>query len=106
MEKSIFIYVTMPSEQVALQISEVLLEERLIACANIYQMQSVYRWKGKVEQEPEHVLVGKTREAHYPTLCERITRLHPYEVPCIAKLPVAFNPAFGAWVQEETEAQK
>lgn len=106
MEKSVFIYVTIPSQKVALQISEALLEAHLIACANIYSMQSVYRWEGKVAQEPEFVLIGKTRAALYPALCERITALHPYEVPCIAQLPVAFNPAFGAWVEAETKAQK
>lgn len=104
MSEFIFVYIPHPSQSSAEETAEALLEQGLIACANISQIQSVYRWQGKVEKAPEFVLLCKTQAVHIERIEEVVGKLHPYELPCIAQLPVAFNPTFAQWVAEETNS--
>ena len=102
--KVAFCYVTCPSRDEALAIARTLLDERLIACANILPgMVSLYRWEGAVQQAEEVVLILKTG----PDLCEqvaaRVRALHSYTCPCVAVLPVTGgNPDYLAWIQAKT----
>lgn len=97
------LYVTCPDEEVALELSRALVEERLAACTNVFPITSVYRWEGDLVEEGEVGMYVKTR----PDLVDDATALllaeHPYEVPCVVDLGVAaVNDAYGAWVDEET----
>jgi periplasmic divalent cation tolerance protein len=63
-------------------LARTLVEERLAACVNVLpEMQSFYRWKGSVEADAERQLVIKTTAERIVDLQERITALHPYELP-------------------------
>jgi periplasmic divalent cation tolerance protein len=94
------VLVTAPDEEKAASIARTLVEEGLIACANLVpQVRSIYRWEGKVCDEREVVMVMKAAVANYPALQARIVALHPYSVPEILRLDVGegFPPYIG-WV--------
>jgi periplasmic divalent cation tolerance protein len=56
------------------------IEREMAACVNIVaQVQSVYRWEGKVEQAEEALLVIKTKRAAVSMLEALLDTLHPYE---------------------------
>jgi periplasmic divalent cation tolerance protein len=64
-------------------------EKRLAACANILPgVQSIYRWKGKVERAQEILVLMKTTAARLRLLEREVKRLHSYDVPEFVVLPV------------------
>ena len=93
---------TCPSEEVARGLAGALVEQALAACVNIIPgIESVYHWQGRVETDPEWLLVIKAPARAYPKLEAAITSLHPYELPEIIAVPiVAGLPAYLAWMNE------
>jgi periplasmic divalent cation tolerance protein len=72
-------YVTAPSREIALKLSDILLNQRLIACCNIIDgVQSVYVWQGKVENDKEVLMIMKSREELASEISEVVTKNHPY----------------------------
>ena len=102
--KHAFLYITVGGTEEAASIARVLLDARLIACANIIDgAKSLYRWEGKIAEEKEVVMIAKTREDFVGKVIDRVRQLHSYDCPCIVALPiVAGNPAFLDWIDEET----
>ncbi len=100
----VFCYVTCPERAGALAIARALVEERLAACGNVVPgMRSIYRWEGAVHEADEAVLVLKTRADLAPRVAARVRELHPYDVPCVAVLPIAGgDPAYLAWIAAES----
>ncbi|MCA9078492.1 MAG: divalent-cation tolerance protein CutA [Planctomycetaceae bacterium] len=98
------LYVTTESREEALAIGRELVEERVVACANVLDgMTSVYHWKDTVEQADEAVLLLKTRQELVPRVMDRLQELHSYDCPCILELPIrSGNPGFLQWVTDET----
>jgi len=101
--KIIFIYITNPTEKEAGKIARRLLQKRLIACANIFPIKSVYRWKGKIAQDKEFALIAKTLAKNYGKIKKEVEKIHPYEIPCIVKIAAAANPEYAAWLKKETQ---
>jgi periplasmic divalent cation tolerance protein len=95
---------TFPDVEVARRISGVLVEEGLVACANLLPgVESIYTWQGKRESGAEVLAVLKTTEAGFPALEKRLLELHPYEVPELIALPaVQAAAAYAAWVAEHS----
>jgi periplasmic divalent cation tolerance protein len=95
---------TVPDALTAERIARVLVEERLIACANLVpNLTSVYRWEGDVRADPEVLLLMKTRRALLHALGDRLTELHPYDVPELISAPIEHGlPAYCGWVRAET----
>lgn len=77
------IYTTTGSSQEAERISSELLEKRLVACANIFPVRSLYWWEGKIERSEETAVIFKTRTALLDDAIETVKRVHSYETPCI-----------------------
>lgn len=95
-------YTTVGTREDAQRIARALVERRLAACVQIGQIDSVYRWNGAVQQEPECRLVIKTTRARYAALELALRELHPYELPAIHALdPVHVLPAYADWVASE-----
>lgn len=99
------VWINCPSNDVAQRIADTLIEERLAACANVFaKVQSVYRWQGRIERESEVPLLLKIREAAFDRVAERVTELHPYDVPPVIGVPVArVNAPYRDWLIGETE---
>jgi periplasmic divalent cation tolerance protein len=77
---------TTGSEEEARTIAHHLVEHQLAACVNIVpQIESIYRWHGKVESSQEWLLLIKTSAERFPAVRDAIRELHSYELPeCIA----------------------
>ncbi len=92
-------YVPCPDINTAETISAVLLNEKLIGCANIIPgMTSMYWWEGKIEKSSECILILKTTQ-DAKVLEQRLLELHPYKVPCLLQIPVAsINDAYKNWL--------
>lgn len=100
----VFAYITAGSRDEARRIGRALVEERLAACANIFDgMTSIYRWQDAIEEATETVLIAKTRAELFDRLTARVRKLHSYEVPCVVELRVGRgNPAYLDWLRDET----
>ena len=81
-----------------------LLDRRLIACGTMLPgARSIYRWEGRIADEPETVLLLKTRSALLQSLETAFADLHPYKVPELLALPAASGlEKYLAWINTET----
>jgi periplasmic divalent cation tolerance protein len=102
--KVLLAYCTFPTTDVAESISEQLLAEGLIACANIQQPHvAIYHWQGHLKKESECVAWFKLSVNKKVALMERIRALHPYTTPALIFLePCDGLPEFLNWVYTET----
>ena len=99
---------SVPDAETGMRMARALLEENLIACANLVPgVVSLYRWEGELQEEGETLLLLKSRMELLPRLLERVPELHPYELPEVLALPVAGGlPAYCRWVLDETEPRR
>lgn len=97
------VLVTAPAKS-AQSLARKLLEQRLIACANLLPgATSLYWWEGKIQRDAESLLLLKTTAARIPALLKHLKHLHPYSVPEFLALPVQeTNPDYAKWVEKET----
>lgn len=102
--KGCFVYITASDKEEARRLAHALVENRLAACANVFDgMTSVYRWDGAVQESGEAVLIAKTREDLVPALTEKVQELHSYDCPCVVSLALTGGSAdFLAWIAAET----
>jgi len=77
-----------------------LLNEKLVACANILPSKSLYFWQGKLNKETESILILKTTKEKATVVEKQIKELHSYELPCILKIEGKANEEFEKWVAE------
>lgn len=90
MSDTIVVTTTFASREEAVSLGKLLLTKRLIACAQISSpVQSLYWWKGKIEQAEEYCLVMKSSALLWKTLEEEIRLHHSYDVPEILAVPTA-----------------
>ncbi len=90
MTDAIVVLITAPSADVAVRIARAVVEEKLAACVSIVSgVRSIYRWKGKIEDDAENLMLAKTTPALFASLRDRVIALHPYEVPEIMALDVS-----------------
>lgn len=103
MSDTLVVLVTAPDVDTAAHIARTVVEERVAACGNLLPgLRSVYRWEGRVMDEPEVLLVLKTTHAGFEALRDRIVALHPYDCPEILALPVAAaHTAYAEWVRAQ-----
>ena len=100
-----FVYMTAGSKSEAQKIGKALVESRLAACVNILEnMQSIYRWEEKIQEDSEVVLIAKTSDSLISRLIDNVKSLHSYDCPCIVSLPVldGYGP-FLDWVEAEVQ---
>src|SRR5271168_2099833 len=77
------------SAEEAQRIARGLVEKRLAACVNVIAgVQSIYRWKGAVEEEAEVLMVIKSSRGLFNQLRIELERMHSYEVPEVIAIPV------------------
>ena len=104
----IVVLMTAPSKEEAMKIVRALLEERLIACANIMDpVSSLFWWQGKIEEEKEVLAIMKSRESLFGKLSQRVMELHSYDVPEILALPIIEgSPSYLEWMKTCLEPVK
>jgi periplasmic divalent cation tolerance protein len=101
MTEALVALTTFANEEDAVRVVRVLVEERLIACANVLPgARSIYRWQDGVADEREVVVLMKTRKQDWAALMSRLHELHPYKVPELVSMRVAAGaPAYMEWLE-------
>jgi len=94
-------YITHPTEQAANAIVAHLLEKKLIACANIFPIQSHYHWEGTQQNEQEWVSILKTTLILESVVEAEIKSVHPYKVPCIVRYEARANADYAQWINDQ-----
>jgi periplasmic divalent cation tolerance protein len=96
----IVVLVTTASKAEAEKISQTLLNEKIIACANIINpVTSFFNWQNKVDKCEECLVVMKSRSDLFAELAERVKQLHSYEVPEVLALPIVdYSEAYLKWM--------
>lgn len=96
-----FLYVTAKDKAEARRISTHLLQQKLIACANMFPVESMYWWKGKIVNGKEVVLILKTMKNKVAVVRNEIEKMHSYRIPCITEIKVKVNEKYARWLQEQ-----
>jgi periplasmic divalent cation tolerance protein len=95
---------TLPTREAARSVARTLVGERLAACVNMIAIDSTYLWDGNVLEEPEILLLIKTRQAKLALLESRLRSIHPYEVPELVVVdPDRVAEPYLAWLVESTK---
>lgn len=96
----LIVLTTADSERLCLKIASSLVERRLAACVNIIKsVRSIYRWKDKIHDDEEYVLLVKTTRSAFDEVRRTIQELHTYELPDIVAIPVEeADPRVIEWV--------
>ena len=105
MEPISLIITSVGTEQQAVEISEELIARRLATCINIVPcLRSIYRWKGKVCEDTEYLLLIKTPSRLFEAVTEDIRELHSYELPEILEIPIQnAESVFHEWIVRMVE---
>ena len=101
-EKILLALSTFPDADTARQISDELVTGRFAACANILpSVESIYRWKDKIESGNETLVFFKLSEDRRSAFQDKLRSLHPYDVPEIVFLSISSGlPEYLRWVTE------
>lgn len=99
------IYITTSESSESKKIAKILLEEKLVACTNIIpQINSLYLWKGEIEEDNESILIAKTREDKVEQVIKRVEEIHSYETPCILEFEVKRgSEGYLQWMEDELD---
>lgn len=103
MDQTVIIYITTSSHDEAKRVGHHLLQRKLVACANIIPITSIYRWGEAVNEDQECVLLLKTLDSKYEEILKQVKTIHSYTTPCVAKIPVSFNQDYLSWLVNELQ---
>ncbi|MEM2925375.1 MAG: divalent-cation tolerance protein CutA [Methanocellales archaeon] len=97
------VYITTSNFEEAKKIARILVEERLIACANIFPITSIFQWKG-LQEVNEVAIIAKTKADRAGEIIARVKQIHSYEVPCVIswKIEQGYEP-FLKWIEAEVK---
>jgi periplasmic divalent cation tolerance protein len=100
----IVVLTTVGTKQFANDLARSIVEAGLAACVQIQSVQSVYRWKGDIANEPEWLLAIKTVDRLYAALEQHIRANHSYELPEVIRLPITGGSAdYLAWLSASVQ---
>ncbi len=99
----IYVFWSCKDKTEAKKVIHKLLDERLIACASIFpEIESIYRWEGKTQEEKEVKVLLKTIPKNFEAIQDRIQKDCSYEVPEIVQVDITRgNPRFVTWIRDE-----
>ena len=95
------VYITCKDEKEAKKISIHLLKKRLIACANIFPIKSMYWWNNKIVNDNESAVIAKTKNKRFERVAAEVKKIHSYTIPCILKIDAISNKEYERLVNKE-----
>ena len=97
---AIVVFITAANGEEAARLAEMLVGAHLAACVQILpEMESVYRWQGKIERQSEILLLAKTTQGKFAELEREVRALHSYDTPEIIAVPVSnASPRYLEWL--------
>ena len=100
----IVVFMTAANGEEATRLAEMLVGAHLAACVQILpEMESVYRWQGKVERQAEVLLIAKTMRGKFDELEREVRALHSYDTPEIVAVPIVTGSApYLQWLNQAT----
>ena len=91
---AIIVFMTASNGEEAARLADMLVGAHLAACVQILpEMESVYRWQGKIERAAEILLLAKTTRSKFEELEREVRALHSYDTPEIIAVPVVAGSA-------------
>ncbi len=96
------------TEEQALDVAHALVRARRAACVNIIpNIHSIYRWKGRVCDDGEMLLLIKTRSSNFEAVRDTIHKVNTYELPEVLAYRVDWaSPGFAEWIQKMTSSPR
>jgi len=83
------VYITTSGEEESKKIGRIIVEERLAGCINIIStIESLYWWKGEIEEDKESILIVKTKVSNIENIIKRVKEIHSYKNPAILAIPI------------------
>ena len=106
-EDAIVVFLTAANGEEATRLADMLVGAHLAACVQILpEMESVYRWQGKIERSSEVLLIVKTTSAKFDDLEREVRALHSYDTPEIVAVPILTGSApYLEWLNQATDLQ-
>lgn len=100
-----FVYITTKNKKEAEKIGEALVKEKLAVCVNIISpVNSIYRWKGKIEKAREALLIVKTKKSLAKKIIKKVKSMHSYECPEIIFFSISGGSRdYLEWIKENTK---
>jgi len=93
-DDAIVVFMTAANGEEATRLAEMLVGAHLAACVQILpEMESVYRWQGKIERQSEVLLIAKTTRGKFDDLEREVRALHSYDTPEIVAVPIVAGSA-------------
>lgn len=101
-DEAIVVLMTAANGEEAARLADLLIGAHLAACVQILpEMESVYRWQGKIERQAEILLLAKTTRSKFDELEREVRALHSYDTPEIIALPIVAGSApYLEWLTE------
>jgi len=102
---AIVVFMTASNGEEAARLADMLVGAHLAACVQILpEMESVYRWQGKIERAAEILLLAKTTKSKFDELEREVRALHSYDTPEIIAVPVvAGSASYVDWLIKSTK---
>lgn len=97
----VFLYTTCKGKREAEKISAHLLKKRLIACANVFPIKSMYWWNYRIVNAAEYAVLAKTSNKNYKNAVNETKKIHPYKIPCILRIEAKANKEYETWANKE-----
>ena len=90
----------------ARHIGTLMIEKQLVACVNLIpEVESLFRWEGKITAEKEVLGIFKTTSERLLALEKELGALHPYDIHEFLVLPVdSGSKAYLNWVRSATQS--
>ena len=104
----IVVFMTAANGEEATRLADMLVGAHLAACVQILpEMESVYRWQGKVERQAEVLLIAKTTRGKFDELEREVRALHSYDTPEIVAVPIVTGSVpYLEWLVRTADSRK
>jgi len=107
LDKVCLIISTYESEEKAADAAKNMVEKRLAACATFFKVRSLYKWKGKIEDATEYLVIYKTLSTKVEQLKSEVLKTHSYEVPELLEIDVdGVGEAYLGWLSDTLNSSK